>query len=222
MKFAGTDSYVASDDLRVAVNAAIALQRPLLIKGEPGTGKTVLAHEVAKAIGAPLIEWHIKSTTKAQQGLYEYDAVSRLHCLDRLDDITPTLLDIVVRPDGHRLDLVLSADDMLQGGAELDGKPPVGYENDTDHGTTRRAHAGAPHERASIMTIPRPSARGFSGLWRRSMAPRRRTRGDGCCFQYADGNSLAASRGCRSTAAPELGLHGRRTVWRGPFRPRLV
>jgi MoxR-like ATPase len=78
MKFTGTDSYVASDDLRVAVNAAIALQRPLLIKGEPGTGKTVLAHEVAKAIGAPLIEWHIKSTTKAMQGLYEYDAVSRL------------------------------------------------------------------------------------------------------------------------------------------------
>jgi MoxR-like ATPase len=78
MKFTGTDSYVASDDLRVAVNASITLQRPLLIKGEPGTGKTVLAHEVAKAIGAPLIEWHIKSTTKAQQGLYEYDAVSRL------------------------------------------------------------------------------------------------------------------------------------------------
>src|SRR4030088_1019011 len=78
MKFTGTDSYGASDDLRVAVNAAIALQRPVLIKGEPGTGKTVLAHEVAKAIGAPLIEWHIKSTTKAQQGLYEYDAVSRL------------------------------------------------------------------------------------------------------------------------------------------------
>jgi len=78
MKFTGTDSYVASDDLRVAVNASIALQRPLLIKGEPGTGKTVLAHEVARAIGAPLIEWHIKSTTKAQQGLYEYDAVSRL------------------------------------------------------------------------------------------------------------------------------------------------
>ncbi len=78
MKFTGTDSYVASDDLRVAVNAAISLQRPLLIKGEPGTGKTVLAHEVAKALNAPLIEWHIKSTTKAQQGLYEYDAVSRL------------------------------------------------------------------------------------------------------------------------------------------------
>jgi MoxR-like ATPases len=78
MKFTGTDSYVASDDLRVAVNASITLQRPLLIKGEPGTGKTVLAHEVARAIGAPLIEWHIKSTTKAMQGLYEYDAVSRL------------------------------------------------------------------------------------------------------------------------------------------------
>jgi len=78
MKFTGTDSYVASDDLRVAVNAAIALQRPLLIKGEPGTGKTVLAHEVAKTLKAPIIEWHIKSTTKAQQGLYEYDAVSRL------------------------------------------------------------------------------------------------------------------------------------------------
>ena len=78
MKFTGTDSYVASDDLRVAVNASIALQRPLLIKGEPGTGKTVLAHEVAKALKAPIIEWHIKSTTKAQQGLYEYDAVSRL------------------------------------------------------------------------------------------------------------------------------------------------
>ena len=79
MKFTGTDSYVASDDLRVAVNAAIALQRPLLIKGEPGTGKTVLAQEIAKrARRKPLIAWHIKSTTKAQQGLYEYDAVSRL------------------------------------------------------------------------------------------------------------------------------------------------
>ena len=78
MKFAGSKSYVATDDLKVAVNAAITLQRPLLIKGEPGTGKTVLAIEVAKALGAPLIEWHIKSTTKAQQGLYEYDAVSRL------------------------------------------------------------------------------------------------------------------------------------------------
>ncbi|MBN9260733.1 MAG: AAA family ATPase, partial [Hyphomicrobium sp.] len=77
MKFTGSKSYVATDDLKVAVNAAITLERPLLIKGEPGTGKTVLAQEVAKALGAPLIEWHIKSTIKAQQGLYEYDAVSR-------------------------------------------------------------------------------------------------------------------------------------------------
>ncbi len=78
MRFEGTKSYVAADDLKVAVNAAIALERPLLIKGEPGTGKTVLAAEVAQAIKAPLIEWHIKSTTKAAQGLYEYDAVARL------------------------------------------------------------------------------------------------------------------------------------------------
>src|SRR6201993_5185396 len=78
MRFEGTEAYVATDDLKVAVNAAITLERPLLVKGEPGTGKTVLAVEVAKAIGAPLIEWHIKSTTKALQGLYEYDAVSRL------------------------------------------------------------------------------------------------------------------------------------------------
>ena len=78
MKFEGTKNYVATPDLKVAVNAAITLQRPLLIKGEPGTGKTVLALEVARALGAPIIEWHIKSTTKAQQGLYEYDAVSRL------------------------------------------------------------------------------------------------------------------------------------------------
>jgi MoxR-like ATPase len=78
MKFTGSKTYVATDDLKVAVNASITLERPLLIKGEPGTGKTVLALEVAKALGAPLIEWHIKSTIKAQQGLYEYDAVSRL------------------------------------------------------------------------------------------------------------------------------------------------
>jgi MoxR-like ATPase len=78
MRFEGTTSYIATEDLRVAVNAAVALQRPLLVKGEPGTGKTVLAHEVAAALGAPLLEWHVKSTTKAQQGLYEYDAVSRL------------------------------------------------------------------------------------------------------------------------------------------------
>ncbi|MGC2855953.1 AAA family ATPase [Novispirillum sp. DQ9] len=78
MKFTGTESYVATEDLMVAVNAAITLQRPLLIKGEPGTGKTVLAEEVAAALGLPLIRWHVKSTTKAQHGLYEYDAVSRL------------------------------------------------------------------------------------------------------------------------------------------------
>ena len=78
MSFTGTKSYVATDDLKIAVNAAATLQRPLLIKGEPGTGKTVLANEVAQAFKAPLLEWHVKSTTKAQQGLYEYDAVSRL------------------------------------------------------------------------------------------------------------------------------------------------
>ena len=77
-KFRGTASYIASRDLEVAVNAAVTLSRPLLVKGEPGTGKTVLAQEVAAALGYPLIEWHVKSTTKAQQGLYEYDAVSRL------------------------------------------------------------------------------------------------------------------------------------------------
>ena len=86
MKFEGTKNYIATQDLRVAVNAAITLERPLLIKGEPGTGKTVLAHEVATAIGADLIEWHIKSTTKAAQGLYEYDAVSRLRDSQLGDD----------------------------------------------------------------------------------------------------------------------------------------
>ena len=78
MRFKGTDGYVATDDMLVAVNAAITLERPLLIKGEPGTGKTVLAAEIARALGRPMIEWHVKSTTKAQHGLYEYDAVARL------------------------------------------------------------------------------------------------------------------------------------------------
>jgi MoxR-like ATPase len=78
MKFLGSENYVATDDLRLAVNAAITLKRPLLVKGEPGTGKTMLAEEVANSLGMPLLQWHVKSTTKAQQGLYEYDAVSRL------------------------------------------------------------------------------------------------------------------------------------------------
>lgn len=78
MRFDGTDDYISDDDLSIAVNAAITLERPLLIKGEPGTGKTELAKQVAAALGCPLLEWHVKSTTKAQQGLYEYDAVSRL------------------------------------------------------------------------------------------------------------------------------------------------
>ncbi len=78
MKFQGSDTYIATQDLKLAVNAALTLKRPLLVKGEPGTGKTMLAEEVASALGMPLLQWHIKSTTKAQQGLYEYDAVSRL------------------------------------------------------------------------------------------------------------------------------------------------
>jgi MoxR-like ATPase len=86
MKFTGTESYVATPDLMMAVNAAVTLQRPLLVKGEPGTGKTLLAIEVAKALGKPLMEWHIKSTTKAQHGLYEYDAVSRLRDSQLGDD----------------------------------------------------------------------------------------------------------------------------------------
>ncbi len=92
MQFQGTDAYVATDDLKMAVNASIALQKPLLIKGEPGTGKTMLAEQVANSLGLKLIQWHIKSTTKAQQGLYEYDAVSRLRDSqlgdDRVHDIS--------------------------------------------------------------------------------------------------------------------------------------
>lgn len=94
MKFASTSGYIAADDLQIAVNAAVALQRPLLVKGEPGTGKTELARQVAKGLGMQLIEWNIKSTTKAQQGLYEYDAVSRLRdsqlpsAVDRVGDLS--------------------------------------------------------------------------------------------------------------------------------------
>ena len=96
-RFEGTQSYVATDDLKVAVNAAVALRRPLLVKGEPGTGKTVLAYEIAKATGAPLIEWNVKSTTKAQQGLYEYDAVSRLRDSQLGDDKVKDIHNYIVR-----------------------------------------------------------------------------------------------------------------------------
>ncbi len=86
MNFTGTEEYVATNELQLAVNAAISLQKPLLIKGEPGTGKTMLAEQIAKSLNLPLIQWHIKSTTKAQQGLYEYDAVSRLRDSQLGDD----------------------------------------------------------------------------------------------------------------------------------------
>src|SRR5215212_7744768 len=86
MRFSGSEEYVSTEDLKLAVNAAITLERPLLIKGEPGTGKTMLAEEVARSLGRTLLQWHIKSTTKAQQGLYEYDAVSRLRDSQLGDD----------------------------------------------------------------------------------------------------------------------------------------
>jgi len=97
MKFTGTDTYVASEDLMMAVNAAVTLERPLLIKGEPGTGKTMLAVEVAQALGRPLIQWHIKSTSKAQQGLYEYDAVSRLRDSQLGDEKVQDIANYIVR-----------------------------------------------------------------------------------------------------------------------------
>jgi len=97
MSFTGTSEYVASEQLQMAVNAAVNLQRPLLIKGEPGTGKTMLAEQVAKAMDLPLIQWHIKSTTKAQQGLYEYDAVSRLRDSQLGDDKVHDIANYIVR-----------------------------------------------------------------------------------------------------------------------------
>jgi MoxR-like ATPase len=97
MRFEGTQDYVATEDLKVAVNAAITLERPLLVKGEPGTGKTMLAIEVAKALGAPLIEWHVKSTTKAVQGLYEYDAVMRLRDSQLGDDRATDIANYIKR-----------------------------------------------------------------------------------------------------------------------------
>ncbi len=96
-RFAGTERYVATDDLTMAVNASITLGRPLLIKGEPGTGKTQLAEEIARSLGAPLFEWHIKSTSKAQQGLYEYDAVSRLRDSQLGDDRVHDIRNYIVR-----------------------------------------------------------------------------------------------------------------------------
>ena len=97
MRFEGSKNYVATDDLRLAVNAAVTLQRPLLIKGEPGTGKTMLAEEVAAALDMPLMQWHIKSTTKAQQGLYEYDAVSRLRDSQLGDEKVKDIHNYIVR-----------------------------------------------------------------------------------------------------------------------------
>ena len=97
MNFTGTDDYVATDELQLAVNAAIQLQKPLLIKGEPGTGKTMLAEQIAKSLDLPLIQWHIKSTTKAQQGLYEYDAVSRLRDSQLGDDKVPDISNYIIQ-----------------------------------------------------------------------------------------------------------------------------
>lgn len=97
MKFTGTDSYIATDDLMLAVNSAMVLGRPLLVKGEPGTGKTMLAEEVAAALDMPLFQWHIKSTTKAQQGLYEYDAVSRLRDSQLGDDRVHDIANYIVK-----------------------------------------------------------------------------------------------------------------------------
>jgi MoxR-like ATPase len=97
MRFEGTDTYVATPDLMLAVNAAITLQRPLLIKGEPGTGKTLLAEEVARALGLPILQWHVKSTTKAQQGLYEYDAVSRLRDSQLGDEKVKDIANYIVK-----------------------------------------------------------------------------------------------------------------------------
>ena len=97
MRFEGSSSYVATDDLKLAVNAAVTLQRPLLIKGEPGTGKTMLAEEVAAALDMPLLQWHVKSTTKAQQGLYEYDAVSRLRDSQLGDERVRDIENYIVR-----------------------------------------------------------------------------------------------------------------------------
>ena len=96
-RFSGTESYIATEDLMMAVNAAVTLERPLLVKGEPGTGKTMLAEEVARSLGAPLIQWHIKSTTKAAKGLYEYDAVARLRDSQLGDDRVKSIDNYIIK-----------------------------------------------------------------------------------------------------------------------------
>jgi MoxR-like ATPase len=125
--FKSTERYIASRDLEVAVNAAVTLQRPLLIKGEPGTGKTVLAHEVAEALSHPLIEWHIKSTTKAQQGLYEYDAVSRLRDGQLGDERVHDIANYIVR--GKLWDAFDAADPVVVLIDEVD-KADIEFPND--------------------------------------------------------------------------------------------
>jgi MoxR-like ATPase len=108
MRFTGTEAYVATDDLKLAVNASITLQKPLLIKGEPGTGKTLLAEQVAQSLGLKLIQWHVKSTTKAQQGLYEYDAVSRLRD-SQLGDTVFLILKITLKKANYGKPLIVTS-----------------------------------------------------------------------------------------------------------------
>ena len=130
MRFEGTESYVATDDLMVAVNASINLERPLLVKGEPGTGKTVLAHEIAAALNAPLIQWHIKSTTKAQHGLYEYDAVKRLRDSQLGDDRVHDIKNYIVR--GKLWDAFVSEERPVLLIDEID-KADIEFPNDLLH-----------------------------------------------------------------------------------------
>ena len=130
MKFEGTKDYVATQDLMMAVNAAITLERPLLIKGEPGTGKTVLAHEIAKGLKAPLLEWNIKSTTKAQQGLYEYDAVARLRDSQLGDDRVHDIQNYIRR--GKVWDAFISKDRPILLIDEID-KADIEFPNDLLH-----------------------------------------------------------------------------------------
>ena len=120
MRFKGTDQYVATDELNLAVNAAVILQRPLLIKGEPGTGKTLLAEQVARAFNAPLVEWHIKSSTKAQHGLYEYDAVARLRDSQLGEDRAKAILVSILSAKSN--DIVLIAGKGHEEYQEIKGK----------------------------------------------------------------------------------------------------